>query len=85
MAKMLFAKKVKYGAVVYPANTKIDVAADDVELLKQSGGWVVEEPVVVAPVEIEVEEVVETPEAIEEEPQPAPVKAKSKSAKPKAE
>lgn len=82
MAKMTFAKAVKYKGTLHLGNTTILVADEDVEALKQSGGWVLEEPVVETPVEIEVREV---PEDIEEVSEPAPVKAKTKTAKPKAE
>lgn len=44
MAKMYFAKTVKYEGVTYPPNTTFEVKDEDVNDLKKVGGWVKEEP-----------------------------------------
>lgn len=41
MAKMLFAKTVKYLGIEYPSNTQFTVQDEDVLDLKTAGGWVV--------------------------------------------
>lgn len=43
MAKMSFAKKVKYLGTTYPANTAIEVKDEDIQNLKNAGGWLMQE------------------------------------------
>lgn len=45
MAKMYFAKTVKYEGVTYPPNTTFEVKDEDVNDLKKVGGWVKKEAV----------------------------------------
>lgn len=42
MAKMYFAKTVKYNNQVYPPNTVFDVRDEDIDELKIVGGWLIE-------------------------------------------
>lgn len=92
MAKMYFAKTVKYLGVKYAPHIQFEVDDKDIESLRQAGGWVVEElksePVedVIEPVEVKAEadasEPVEPPEpeVVEpkiEAPKKAPVKPTS--------
>jgi len=44
MAKMYFGKTVRYEGTEYPPNTTFEVKDTDVDGLKKSGGWLVEEP-----------------------------------------
>lgn len=44
MAKMYFGKTVRYEGTEYPPNTTFEVKDTDVDDLKKSGGWLVEEP-----------------------------------------
>ena len=44
MAKMYFAKTVRYEGSEYPPNTAFEVKDVDVDDLKKAGGWVIEEP-----------------------------------------
>lgn len=44
MAKMYFGKTVRYEGTEYPPNTTFEVKDTDVNDLKKSGGWLVEEP-----------------------------------------
>lgn len=44
MAKVYFSTAVKYNGTKYPANAPFEVADKDVDNLRKSGGWVVEEP-----------------------------------------
>ena len=62
MAKMYFAKTVRYQGTKYYPNTVFEVKEEDILDLKASGGWVVENP---APVRLA--EPVE-PELIDEDP-----------------
>ena len=43
MAKISFGKTVKYRGSVYPPNTIFEVKDTDVDGLKKSGGWLIEE------------------------------------------
>jgi len=43
MAKMYFAKTVRYQGSEYPPNTAFEVRDVDVDDLKKAGGWVIEE------------------------------------------
>lgn len=45
MAKMMFAKTVKYNGTKYPPNTQFEVLEEDVQDLKTAGGWVVEKAI----------------------------------------
>lgn len=49
MAKMVFAKTVRYLGSEYTPNTAFEVKDVDVEDLKKVGGWVIEEPKVSEP------------------------------------
>ena len=42
MAKMYFAKRVKYLGTTYPANAAIEVKEEDIQDLKNAGGWLME-------------------------------------------
>ena len=44
MAKMYFAKTVRYEGLEYPPNTVFEVKDVDVDGLKKHGGWIIEEP-----------------------------------------
>lgn len=44
MAKMYFAKTVRYEGSEYPPNTAFEVKDVDVDDLKKAGGWIIEEP-----------------------------------------
>jgi len=44
MAKMYFAKTVRYEGSEYPPNTAFEVRDVDVDDLKKAGGWIIEEP-----------------------------------------
>ena len=44
MAKMIFAKSVRYKGITYPPNTQFEVLDEEVQDLKTAGGWVIEEP-----------------------------------------
>lgn len=43
MAKMYFAKTVRYEGTEYPPNTTFEVRDADVDDLKKAGGWIIEE------------------------------------------
>lgn len=61
MAKMMFAKTVKYNGTKYPPNTQFEVLEEDVQDLKTAGGWVVEKAIK------------EAEQVIEEQPTEEPV------------
>ena len=44
MAKMYFAKTVRYEGSEYPPNTAFEVRDVDVDDLKKAGGWIIEKP-----------------------------------------
>ena len=44
MAKMYFAKTVRYKGSEYPPNTAFEVKDVDVDDLKKAGGWIIEKP-----------------------------------------
>jgi len=44
MAKMYFAKTVRYEGSEYPPNTTFEVKDSDVDDLKKAGGWIIEKP-----------------------------------------
>jgi len=44
MAKMYFAKTVRYEGSEYPPNTAFEVKDADVDDLKKAGGWIIEKP-----------------------------------------
>ena len=44
MAKMYFAKTVRYQGSEYPPNTAFEVRDVDVDDLKKAGGWIIEKP-----------------------------------------
>lgn len=44
MAKMYFAKTVRYEGSEYPPNTVFEVKDADVDDLKKAGGWIIEGP-----------------------------------------
>lgn len=44
MAKMYFAKTVRYEGSEYPPNTAFEVKDVDVGDLKKAGGWIIEKP-----------------------------------------
>jgi hypothetical protein len=44
MAKMIFAKSVRYKGITYPPNTQFEVLDEEVQDLKTAGGWVIEKP-----------------------------------------
>lgn len=44
MAKMYFAKTVRYQGSEYPPNTAFEVKDVDVDDLKKAGGWIIEKP-----------------------------------------
>ena len=44
MAKMYFAKTVRYEGSEYPPNTAFEVKDVDVDDLKKAGGWIIEKP-----------------------------------------
>ena len=44
MAKMYFAKTVRYEGSEYPPNTTFEVKDVDVDDLKKAGGWIIEKP-----------------------------------------
>ena len=44
MAKMYFAKTVRYEGSEYPPNTAFEVKDVDVDGLKKAGGWIIEKP-----------------------------------------
>ena len=44
MAKMYFAKTVRYEGSEYPPNTTFEVKDADVDDLKKAGGWIIEKP-----------------------------------------
>jgi hypothetical protein len=44
MAKMYFAKTVRYEGSEYPPNTTFEVKDNDVDDLKKAGGWIIEKP-----------------------------------------
>jgi hypothetical protein len=44
MAKMYFAKTVRYKGLEYPPNTAFEVRDADVDDLKKAGGWIIEKP-----------------------------------------
>ena len=41
MAKMYFAKTVRYEGSEYPPNTAFEVKGVDVDDLKKAGGWII--------------------------------------------
>lgn len=87
MAKMYFAKTVKYKGVTYSPQVRFEVDRADVEELKAAGGWLVEEKpkeekkVVEEAIAKKVEEVKE--EVKKEVKEEKPVQ-KSSTQKPKA-
>jgi len=44
VAKMYFAKTVRYQGSEYPPNTAFEVKDVDVDDLKKAGGWIIEKP-----------------------------------------